>query len=93
MARRHGYEVWEQNFLKLNLPANRFDGIFANAALFHVPSQELPQVLLELHGSLKPRGVLFSSNPHGHNEEGCPRRLRPYSGGAKELIVTQSNLR
>jgi hypothetical protein len=40
MARRHGYEVWEQNFLKLNLPANRFDGIFSNAALFHVPSQE-----------------------------------------------------
>jgi hypothetical protein len=27
-------------------------------------------VLLELHASLKPGGVLFSSNPHGHNEEG-----------------------
>ena len=47
-----------------------FDGVFANAALFHVPSQELPRVLLELHASLKPGGVLFSSNPHGHNEEG-----------------------
>jgi SAM-dependent methyltransferase len=70
MARGHGYEVWEQNFLKLDLPGNRFDGVFANAALFHVPSQELPRVLQELHNSLKPRGVLFSSNPHGHNEEG-----------------------
>jgi SAM-dependent methyltransferase len=30
----------------------------------------LPRVLLELHASLKPGGVLFSSNPHGHNEEG-----------------------
>jgi hypothetical protein len=26
--------------------------------------------LLELHASLKPDGVLFSSNPRGHNEEG-----------------------
>jgi SAM-dependent methyltransferase len=70
MARAEGFEVWKQNFLGLNLPDNRFDGVFANASLFHVPSQELPRVLLELHATLKPRGVLFSSNPHGHNEEG-----------------------
>jgi SAM-dependent methyltransferase len=65
-----GCEIWQQDFLKLDLPDNRFDGVFANAALFHVPSQELPRVLLELHASLKPGGVLFSSNPHGHNHEG-----------------------
>jgi SAM-dependent methyltransferase len=70
MARREGLEVWKQNFLALDLPGNHFDGIFANASLFHVPGQELPRVLLELHASLKPRGVLFSSNPHGLNEEG-----------------------
>ncbi len=71
MARAHsGREVWRQDFLKLDLPDNHFDGIFANAALFHVPSQELPRVLRELQASLKPGGVLFSSNPHGHNEEG-----------------------
>jgi SAM-dependent methyltransferase len=71
MARTNsGCEVWQQDFLKLNLPDNRFDGVFANAALFHVPSQELPRVLGELFASLKPGGVLFSSNPHGHNEEG-----------------------
>lgn len=70
MAREQGYEVWEQNFLSLDLPDNRFDGVFANASLFHVPSQELPRILLELRASLKPRGVLFSSNPRGHNEEG-----------------------
>jgi SAM-dependent methyltransferase len=44
--------------------------VFANAALFHVPSQELPRVLVELRATLKPGGVLFSSNPRGHNEEG-----------------------
>jgi SAM-dependent methyltransferase len=70
MARGEGCDVWEQNFLALDLPDNRFDGIFANASLFHVPSQELPRVLLELRATLKPCGVLFSSNPHGHNEEG-----------------------
>jgi SAM-dependent methyltransferase len=70
MAREEGGEVWEQNFLALDLPGNRFDGIFANASLFHVPGQELPRVLQELRATLKPRGVLFSSNPHGQNEEG-----------------------
>jgi SAM-dependent methyltransferase len=71
MARIHsGCEVWQQDFLKVDLPDNRFDGVFANAALFHVPSQELPRVLLELRATLKPGGVLFSSNPRGHNEEG-----------------------
>src|SRR5215831_3301113 len=34
------------------------------------PSQELRRVLLELRACLKPGGVLFSSNPRGHNEEG-----------------------
>lgn len=71
MARAHsGCEVWLQDFLKLDLPDSHFDGVFANAALFHVPSQELPRVLLELHATLKPGGVLFSSNPRGRNEEG-----------------------
>ena len=70
-ARTHsGCEVWEQDFLQLDLPNEHFDGMFANASLFHVPRQELPRVLGELHAALKPGGVLFSSNPHGNNEEG-----------------------
>jgi SAM-dependent methyltransferase len=68
-----GCEIWQQDFLRLKLPAAHFDGIFANASLFHVPSRELPRVLRELHAALKPRGVLFSSNPHGYNEEGWNR--------------------
>jgi SAM-dependent methyltransferase len=65
-----GCEVWEQDFLRLALPGCRFDGVFANAALFHVPRRELPRVLSEVRVALKPRGVLFASNPRGHNEEG-----------------------
>ena len=70
MARAGGFEVLEQNFLALDLPQSRFDGIFANATLFHIPTQELPRVLSQLRAALKPRGVLFSSNPRGNNEEG-----------------------
>ncbi|MGD9764029.1 MAG: class I SAM-dependent methyltransferase [Candidatus Binatia bacterium] len=71
MARAHsGCEVWHQDFLALALPAEHFDGVFANASLFHVPTQELPRVLRELYAALRPGGVLFSSNPHGRDEEG-----------------------
>jgi SAM-dependent methyltransferase len=71
LARAHsGCEVLEQNFLELKLPSSRFDGVFANASLFHVPSQVLPQVLCALHQALKPNGVLFSSNPRGDGQEG-----------------------
>jgi SAM-dependent methyltransferase len=74
MARAEsGCEVWQQDFLKLDLPVERFDGVFANASLFHVPSAELPRVLRELRATLKPGGVLFSSNPRGDNEEGWNR--------------------
>jgi SAM-dependent methyltransferase len=64
-----GCVVWEQNLLALDLPAAEFDGVFANAVLFHVPSAELPRVLLALHATLKPDGVLFSSNPRGQGQE------------------------
>ncbi|MCW3147419.1 class I SAM-dependent methyltransferase [Stutzerimonas stutzeri] len=71
MARAEsGCEVWQQDLLQLDLPEETFDGIFANAVLFHLPSRELPRVLRQLHATLKPRGVLFCSNPRGQNEEG-----------------------
>ncbi len=71
MARAEsGCEVWHQDFLALDLPAGRFDGIFANASLFHVPREHLARVLRELHAALKPGGVLFCSNPRGNDEEG-----------------------
>jgi len=65
-----GCEVWQQDFLNLELPPSHFDGVFANASLFHVPGAHLPRVLKQLRATLKPRGVLFSSNPRGQNEEG-----------------------
>ena len=73
LASTSGCEVREQDFLALKLPAGDFDGIYANASLFHVPSLQLPRVLRELHSALRPDGVFFSSNPRGNNEEGWNR--------------------
>ena len=62
-------EVLHQDFLALELPEEKFDGVFANASMFHVPTQELPRVLKELWMTLKPEGVLFCSNPRGPDLE------------------------
>jgi SAM-dependent methyltransferase len=71
IARRNSEcEVLVQNFLELDLPRSHFDGVFANAVLFHIPGQELPRVLRQLHATLKPSGVIFSSNPRGNGQEG-----------------------
>ena len=64
MAREHsGCTVLEQSFFELDLGQARFDGVFANASLFHVPRALLPRVLGQLYASLVPGGVLFCSNP------------------------------
>ena len=62
--------VYHQDFLALDLPEEHFDGIFANATLFHIPSTQISRVLGELRDALKPHGVLFSSNPRGEDQEG-----------------------
>jgi len=71
MAREwSGCEVWQQDFLALDLPSEQFDGVFANASLFHVPSSDIDRVLTTLHGTLKSTGILLASNPRGNNQEG-----------------------
>lgn len=71
MARAHsGCPVLHQSFFNLDLPARSFDGVFANASLFHVPRATLPKVLGELFEALIPGGVLFCSNPRALQHEG-----------------------
>lgn len=79
MAREHsGCQVLHQQFLALTLPEEDFDGIFANASLFHVPSQELPRILQELHTALRSGGILFTSNPRGNVEGWSGQRYGNY---------------
>jgi len=70
MARQlSGCEVWRQDLTALDLPLRRFDGVFANACIFHVPSTALDGTLRALVGALRPGGVLFVSNAHGFGED------------------------
>ena len=70
MAREHsGCAVLEQSFFELALPPAAFDGIFANASLFHVPRATLPRVLAELYAALVSGGALFCSNPRAMGAE------------------------
>lgn len=79
MARGYtGCTILHQKFLSLVLPPHAFDGIFANASLFHVPSRELPRILDELHAILRPGGVLFISNPRGDSEGWSGQRYGHY---------------
>ena len=69
MARQHsGCTVLQQQFLSLDIGEQCFDGIFANASLFHVPSQQWPQVLTDCYTALRQNGVLFMSVPRGDAE-------------------------
>jgi SAM-dependent methyltransferase len=71
MARAHsGAPVWRQDFQKLRLPGDAFDGVFANASLFHIPTKDLPRVIGQLTRALIPGGALFCSNPRGDGREG-----------------------
>ena len=69
MARAHsGCKVLHQQFLSLSLPDSAFNAVFANASLFHVPRQALPNVFRQLHTTLIAGGILFISNPRGNGE-------------------------
>jgi len=69
MAREYtSCEILHQSFLNMSLVKEGYDCVFANASLFHVPRQETPRVLKELYDSLRPEGILFSSNPRGDSE-------------------------
>ncbi|OUR88070.1 SAM-dependent methyltransferase [Cycloclasticus sp. 44_32_T64] len=69
MATEHsGCPTLNQTFVNMDLPDASFDGVFANASLFHVPSSELLNVLRKLHACLRVGGILFTSNPRGSTE-------------------------
>lgn len=94
-----GATVYHQQFLALALPDAHFDGVFANASLFHVPTQELPRVIRQLWSCLVPGGALFCSNPRGDNREGYngerygayhdERRWQELVGGCGFELITQ----
>jgi hypothetical protein len=55
-------------FFALDLPRGHFDGIYANASLFHVPSRALPASCGSFGRRFEDRS--FSSIPHGSDQKG-----------------------
>ena len=93
-VKQSGCPTLNQQFLKLELEENRYDGIFANASLFTVPSQELPRVLKELHSALRKDGILFTSNPRGNAEGWQGQRYGHYMEfEASETFLQQSGFK
>ena len=85
------FPILHQKFLHLELEDNSFDGVFANASLFHVPSLELSRVLKEIHSALRKGGILFSSNPRGSAEGWQGQRYGHYMEFEESQIYLKQN--
>ena len=85
------FPILHQKFLHLELEDNSFDGVFANASLFHVPSLELSRVLKEIHSALRKGGILFSSNPRGSTEGWQGQRYGHYMEFEESEIYLKKN--
>jgi len=73
-----GCPTIHQSFVNMDLSDYQFDGVFANASLFHVPATELLNVLKKLRECLLPDGILFTSNPRGNHESWKGQRYGHY---------------
>ena len=85
------FPILHQKFLHLEPEDNSFDGVFANASLFHVPSLELSRVLKEIHSALRKGGILFSSNPRGRTEGWQGQRYGHYMEFEESEIYLKKN--
>ncbi len=86
-----GCEVWQQDFLKLYLPDNYFDGVFANAALFLAyqmgetkplrdfvkAGKSVPQAHVFVAGESIPMRVLVADLLGDHHQQ-QEQRSRPH---------------
>jgi SAM-dependent methyltransferase len=72
-------EIAAQAQARLGIPVNvlafsdledvsRFDGIWANACLLHVPRTELPSIIKHIQIALRSGGVFYASYKAGENE-------------------------
>lgn len=64
---------------------NRFDGVWANACLLHVPRGELPAILKRIHIALRSGGVFYASYKAGE-EEGRDALGRYYNYPSAEWL-------
>ena len=80
-----GIPVKQMLFSDLN-EKDRYDGIWANASILHLPRAELADVLQKLEKALRPQGILFASFKYG-TFEGI-RTGRYYTDFTRDTLST-----
>jgi len=63
----------------------RYDGVWANACLLHVPRSELPAIIGRIHAALKPGGLFHATFKAG-SAEGRDRFGRYYNYPSPDLL-------
>lgn len=67
----------QMDMTKINYSDDTFDGIMANYSLFHIPTEQLPQVLENFSRVLKPNGKLLLILQEGNGEMMVEEPYRP----------------
>lgn len=70
LCREKGLEAYEMDFLKLDFQDGRFDGLFAQNCLLHVPKKDFADVLQEIRRVVRPEGLIFIVMHGGRSSEG-----------------------
>jgi len=70
LCREKGLEAFEMDFLKLDFPDGRFDSLFAQNCLLHVPKEDFADVLQEIQRVVRPGGLIFIVMHGGRSFEG-----------------------
>ena len=95
LCRAKGLEAYEMDFLGLGFPDGRFDSLFAQNCLLHVPKADFADVLQEIRRVVRPGGLLFIGLRGGRDYEGVreedsyePKRFYShYTDEALRLIL------
>ena len=70
LCRAKGLVAHEMDFLCLDFPDGKFDGLFAQNCLLHVPKSEFGRVLEAIRRVVRPEGLLFVGAWGGQDFEG-----------------------
>lgn len=70
LCRAKGLEAHAMDFLGLDFPDGRFDGLYAQNCLLHVPKSDFTQVLQAIRRVVRPEGLLFLGVYGGKDFEG-----------------------
>jgi 2-polyprenyl-3-methyl-5-hydroxy-6-metoxy-1,4-benzoquinol methylase len=75
ICRAKGLEALQMDMEDIDLPNGSFDGVWAYAALLHIPKHRVDNVVARVSELLKPSGVFFVGMLAGQGEEMMGKRL------------------